>query len=97
MLVAQPPGYGDRAVGFALILPSSSSSYWKGAGPSVGAVQTLQVEPVRVRSRVGTMTPTLSWASAVVAPTYPYANRVPLVQGPTIRLAGKRASTGAYP
>jgi hypothetical protein len=24
---------------------------------------------------------------AVVAPTYPYANRVPLVEGPTIRLA----------
>jgi hypothetical protein len=32
---------------------------------------------------------------AVVAPTYPYANRVPLVTGPTIRLAAPRIRAGA--
>jgi hypothetical protein len=31
---------------------------------------------------------------AVVAPTYPWANRVPLVTGPTIRLAAPHSSAG---
>jgi uncharacterized protein YhdP len=34
---------------------------------------------------------------AVVAPTYPYANRIPLVEGPTIRLAGSMRQHGSTP
>jgi hypothetical protein len=45
--------------------------------------------------------PRFCWSAAglcwwwMVAPTYPYANRVPLVTGPTIRLAAPRSRAGA--